>query len=729
MSLRTPPANMPEIESLLGEIAESPKEISGDFLGRLVALLRPGRVQGAEQAGAPFEAFVALLDERPALSAALAEHLRAVLLSRMHRTLFAESGILTSTGFFTGFWQRLLARLLPPAVDPDFLRDLVAEVFDDPHDGEWIAQVPDSAWNALLGRLGCFDESFAPVRRHIRQELLEAMRLVGHRLAALGMDPALVRYSPALARYESPFLAQSDEVKDFITRHGDPANPVAHDGHLEVLLGHCTEFVAQIRRKSHETGVGVNLVFVLARIEQLVARMKLLRQLAVPDANDPVEATRTRAVRFTATLIRAENRRNRFGEIFDGTTQLLARRVTEHASKSGEHYVTESREEYREMFRAAAGAGLIVAVMALSKILTAKLGLPGFWQAVAFSLIYGLGFVIVHILHLTIATKQPAMTAATIAAALDGSSDKDARLDRIAQLAAQVSRTQWVSIAGNVAIGFLTSLAIAMVGAEFLGWRPVGADKAGLLLHELHPWKSLALFHAGIAGVYLFLSGLISGYYDNQSLFFRVPDRIRRVKWMRRLIGQKRVDKVARYVEYNLGALAGNFLFGVMLGATGTIGAFFGLPVDIRHVSFSSANLAYALQALDFQVGWKIVALSAAGVLAIAAVNLFVSFTLALRVALKSRGIEADETDGLTRRVVERFRASPREFFLPPREASGGEQALAPAPRPSPRPTPRSSPRLTPRGTPRVAPSTDASASPSPREGDEPPSAKPPETP
>jgi site-specific recombinase len=96
---------------------------------------------------------------------------------------------------------------------------------------------------------------------------------------------------------------------------------------------------------------------VLARIEQLVARMKLLRQLAVPDASEPVEATRTRAVQFTATLIRAENRRNRFGEIFDGTTQLLARRVTEHASKSGEHYVTETREEYRGMFRAARRRG------------------------------------------------------------------------------------------------------------------------------------------------------------------------------------------------------------------------------------------------------------------------------------------------------------------------------------------------------------------------------------
>lgn len=669
MSVHVPLNQLPEVEQLLGEMAAAPDEISGDYLSRLVSLLRPGRVRDAAEAAAPLEGLVALLDERPALAAALSAHIRNVLLSRMHRTLFAESGILTSTGFLTGFWARLLGRILPPAVDPDFLRDLVAEVFDDSQDGEWVMLIPDATWLALLERIGVFGPDFQPVRRHIRKELLEALRMTAHRLAALGMDAALVRYAPSLAKHESPFLAQSDEVKDFIGKHLDPELPVRHDGHLEVLLGQCTEFVDRIRRKSHETGVGVNLVFVLARIEQLVDRMRLLRKLAVPDPETPGSDARLHGVHFMRDLIRAENRRNRFTELFDGTVQILARRVTDHASKSGEHYVTETRSEYREMFRAAAGAGLIVAVMALTKIMTGGLGLPLFWQAVAFSLIYGLGFVVVHMLHLTIASKQPAMTAATIAAAFDGSTDREARLGRIAELAAQVSRTQWVSIAGNVSIGFLTALAIAMVGDVFLGWEPVTPAKANVLLHELDPWRSLALFHAGIAGVYLFLSGLISGYYDNQSLFYRVPDRIRRVKWLRRLLGTERLDRVARYVEYNLGALAGNFLFGCMLGATGSIGLLFGLPVDIRHVAFAASNLAYGLQALDFATGVQVIVLGALGVVLIGLVNLVVSFLLAMRVAIASRGIEREETRGLTRAVFARLRASPREFFLPPREA------------------------------------------------------------
>jgi len=655
------------LDALLEEIASRPGELSGEPLGRLVALIRPARRQAVEVAEERFRLFLARLTVRPDLAAGLALHVQAVLLSRMHRTLYAESGVLTSQGFLTGLWSRLLGRLLPPAVDPDFLLDLVTEIFDEARDGQWVAALPSELWSALFDRLGVYGAGYAPVRSHCRNELFEAMRMTSHRLAALGMEPALLRYLPALARHESPFLAQSDEVRILLTTHALGAEPTPHDGHLEVLLGHCTDFVASIRRLSRESGVGVNLVFALARIEQLVERLRLLRTLALPDVGEPAEAARTRTVGFIVRLVRNASRRNRLGELFEGTTQLLARRVTEQASKSGEHYVTETRAELGLMFRAAAGAGLIVAVMALTKILASGLDLAPFWVAVSYSLIYGLGFVLVHILHLTIATKQPAMTAATLAAVIGDEKDADARLDRLAELAAQVSRTQWVSIAGNVVIGFLTALFIVMVGGEFLGWHPVSASKATHLLEDLHPWRSLALFHAAVAGVYLFLSGLISGYYDNQALYNRVPERLRRVKWLRALLGPQRLDRVATYVEHNLGALVGNFLFGCMLGSTGIVGAFFGLPIDIRHVSFASANLAYALQAQGFDIGWRAIAVGTLGVILIGVVNLVVSFVLALKVALRSRGITAAETDGLTARVLQRIRRTPLEFFVPPK--------------------------------------------------------------
>jgi site-specific recombinase len=654
--------------ALLEDAARHPDDSSGDRLTRLVALLRPHGREGLAAAESRFHGLLRLLASRPDLASALSHYLKTVLVSRMHRTLYSESGVLANQGFFSGLVSRVLGRMLPPAINDDFLRDLFSEVFDASDDGEWMVAIPREDWETLFERLDLDGEAFAAARRQCRHEVFEAMRMASHRLAALGMEPALLRYMPALARHESPFLAQSDEVRELIRLHAGSETPQPYDGHFEVLLEQCSSYIDTIRRRSREAGVGVNLVFLLARIEQIADRLRLLRTLALPDAADDPSTLRARAIDFFLRLVQQENRRHSLRDLFAGTTQLLARRVTEQASRSGEHYVTGTRSEFVAMFRAAAGAGVIIGVMALIKILISKLGLPPVWEAVAYSLDYGLGFVLIHILHLTIATKQPAMTAATLAAALDGKQSRDARLGVLVELAAQVSRTQWISIAGNVSIGFIMALSIAMTAGQFIDWHPVDPVKGAHLLHDLHPWQSLAILHAAIAGVFLFLSGLISGYYDNQSLYHRVPERLLRVKWLRALLGEARLARFARYIELNLGALAGNFLFGCMLGSTPVIGTLLGLPLDIRHVAFASANLAYGLEALSFDVDWHAIAIGALGVVLIGLTNLTVSFSLAMRVALRSRGIQPEHTRGLSVKLARRFLTRPRDFFWPPKD-------------------------------------------------------------
>ena len=662
---------------LLDELRDGGVASGGGWLARLVATVRPARREGNDAAASRLRVLVRLLEERPEYAAAFASHLNLLLSTRMHRVLYADPGVLSSHGFGTGLVRRLLGRLLPPAVDTDYLRDLVDEVFDHPRDHEWMEAVPRGDWDRLLRAIGVDGAAFEPARRRCRHEVLEAMRLASVRLAALGTESSLLQYLPALARHESPFLVQAAEMRDFLL--GQLGEREADDGsHHEVLLRQCQDYVDAVRRRSREAGVSVDLVYLLARIELTIERVRRLRGLLVPvDAAslepaaatpDPAAAARARMLDFFLRLVRQENRRNSVRDLFRGATELLARRVTEQASRSGEHYITASRGEFVAMYRAAAGAGFIIAALALLKLKITALHLPLLWEGVAYSLNYGLGFVLIHLLHLTIATKQPAMTATTLAAALDGRDSREARLDALAELAAEVSRTQWVSIAGNVTVTMLTAFAISLTAVQFLGWSAAGPDKAAQLLHDLHPWQSLALLHAAIAGVFLFLSGLISGYCDNQALYHRIPQRLRRVKWLRRAIGERRLGRLADYVEHNLGALAGNFLFGCMLGFTPVIGALLGLPLDIRHVAFASANFAYGLVGLQFAVPPTTVVVTLAGVLLIGLVNLLVSFSLALRVALRSRGINRAQTEGMWRRVLRRFLERPRDFFWPPAE-------------------------------------------------------------
>jgi len=272
----------------------------------------------------------------------------------------------------------------------------------------------------------------------------------------------------------------------------------------------------------------------------------------------------------------------------------------------------------------------------------------------------------VDMLHFTIATKQPAMTAALIAAAIDKGRQT---LDELVELVVRVLRSQFIAIVGNVALAMPTAYAIAWLWRGVSGQHLVNPDKAQFLLHELDPIHSLAIPHAAIAGVCLFLSGLIAGYYDNKAVYGQIGVRLRQLRWLRKLFGKARLARVAEYVGNNLGGLAGNVFFGVLLGSTGTLGFLFGLPLDIRHITFSSANFAFALVGLEHQLSWQQWVLCLSGILLIGLTNLTVSFALALLVALRSRGVSFGQGRVLARLLWRRFMVGARDFFLPPRES------------------------------------------------------------
>ena len=423
----------------------------------------------------------------------------------------------------------------------------------------------------------------------------------------------------------------------------------------------CRRALDDVTAHLEEYGVSVGLVYKIELARQQLERIGSLVGLATGERVAIGEIGR-----FVAALIRDMHAQRSVRALFRSNLDLLTRKIAERTGKTGEHYITRDRVEYAEMLRSSGRGGALTGLTVFGKFVLVGHGLPPFVEGVIASLNYALSFCAIQFVHGTLATKQPAMTAATLAGALDGRDNREARLDALAELAAEVSRTQWVSIAGNVTITMLTAFAIALTAVQFVGWNAADPAKAAHLLHDLHPWRSLALLHAAIAGVYLFLSGLISGYYDNKALYHRIPQRLRRVKWLRALLGEERLARLADYVEHNLGALAGNFLFGCMLGFTPIVGELLGLPLDIRHVAFASANFAYGLVGLQFAVPPATVVVSVAGVLLVGLVNLVVSFSLALRVALRSRGIEPEQTEGLWGRVLQRFLRAPRDFFWPP---------------------------------------------------------------
>jgi site-specific recombinase len=651
---------------ILEQLCSHPATRDIEPLRILLAALRPQRAEDIVQATGNLLTLIALLGNEPRYAAALRDYLLQVIGERKLVHLCTDTGILENKGFFAELWQRLNDKWLPPTVNDDYLKDLLGQVFDHSTDWHWICGIDDSVWEALLKALGFHWRRTREFHDAMLRELLEAAQVLSYRITAIGLEPELVRNHPAIERFESPFLRQNAEIVRFVDDFQrwllDHRHHREDRRQIEVLLEQCEEVVAKIHRQAERNGVSVSLTRFLLRLTQSVDRLRTLLILLDPGT---IAEARSAGIGLFKKLVAADGVKLSVSELFRTNTELLALQVTERAGRSGEHYVTRDASEWTTMFRSASGAGFIVGFMAMVKLLTSKLVLAPFGFALFYSLNYSLGFMLIHMLHFTIATKQPAMTAAAIAASIDKGKQK---MHELAELVVCVFRSQFIAILGNVLVALPTALVLSMAWFRLYGHHLADADKVRHLLHELDPLRSLSLFHAAIAGVCLFLSGLIAGYYDNKAAYNEIPGRLRQLRWLCRLLGEARLLRVTDYIGANLGALAGNFFLGIMLGSIGTLGFIFGLPIDIRHITFASANFAIAVVGADFVLTPQQWTISLLGIALIGAANLAVSFSLALAVALRSRRISFSNGSALIGMLLKRFWYTPREFFFPPRD-------------------------------------------------------------
>ena len=104
-----------------------------------------------------------------------------------------------------------------------------------------------------------------------------------------------------------------------------------------------------------------------------------------------------------------------------------------------------------------------------------------------------------------------------------------------------------------------------------------------------------------------------------------------------------------------------------MLGSMGTIGFILGLPLDIRHIAFASANFIQGLINLNDTPELGLIFVSFLGVLLIGLTNLFVSFTLTIIVALRARRVRFEQWKPLAKLVLTHFLTRPSDFFWPPK--------------------------------------------------------------
>jgi site-specific recombinase len=641
------------------------------FIADLVAEIRPPKSQQTDVAVKSIQALCYLLHTDHEKARLLREAMLQLLSEHNPISLFLISRHSVFSGFFSEMRRRLSHKLLPDAIDSAYLVDLFALFFNKSGDDLWVDAVPDSVWAELITAMR-FDLADKTLAASCQQNLFAATQVLSYRIAALGLEPELLRNHPELEQHTSPFVMQQSELAEVLTVQAAEEGKIDIK-HILVMLDQCKSIVAKIRRNSAQTGTSINLTQLLQRILKQVARLEDL--LNILNNFQQGEPANTEIVQLFKALVYSECHKNDLHEHWQESMEMIAVRVTENASRTGEHYITENRNEYFALMRSAMGAGIIIGIMAMIKILLARHHFAPLTEGIFFALNYGLGFILIHILHFTVATKQPAMTAAAIAATIDNASDsKSKEMDNLIAMIANTMRSQLIAIFGNVVVVVPVAMLLAWAALHYTDQPFVPADKAYQLLASIDPVHSGSLIYAAIAGVCLFLSGLIAGYHDNLAVYNKIPQRLRAVKWLQKLLGLPRLDRVASYVENNLGALAGNFYFGCMLGGMSALGVLLGLPIDIRHITFSSAFVGFASVSLDFMLSWQAAAYAALGLVLIGLINLAVSFGLALYVAMKSRKVHFNQWHTLVVSLAKRLNEHPAEFIMPPKKNSDLEQ-------------------------------------------------------
>lgn len=637
----------------------------------LVNRLRPKNPNDAEEVKQRIHTFIRTLLLTPTSAILLQNFLLKLISQYKQLSLYADSGILSLDGFWNQLSQRLGAHFLPLVEDGQQLRTLVGKIFHQENDHEWLDLIEKQDWISLFSLIS--ESQSNTIEKQIsKNELIKAITVLSYRISGIGLYPEFINAQPEITEYESPFLVQNREIVEFIEKYKKQIDdqdavvvmPPPDASQAFVMLDQCREAVLKIRRATRRIGVSISLTYLLSLLEQAIDRIELLLSLLA--SKDEVRYVALGELLIDVTKAHYDEKSVR--HLLSSTSELIALQVTENASKTGEHYVSTDKAGFFGMYKAAAGAGAIIATMATLKILTARLVLAPFGHAFLYSMNYALGFMLIHILHFTVATKQPAMTAAALASTVQQQKgSKTAQIAELAALIINIIRTQFIAILGNISIAIPTAALITFLWQYNLGEPLLNHNKSAAVLHSLNPFTSLAVPHAAIAGVCLFLSGLLAGYFDNLAIYRKVGPRLKQHRRLKRLMGQQRLDKFATYIETNLGALAGNFLFGIMLGSMGTIGFILGLPLDIRHIAFASANFIQGLMTIG-SPDLALMIVSFLGVMLIGLTNLFVSFTLTIIVALRARRVRFAQWKPLAKLVMTHFLTRPSDFFWPPKQ-------------------------------------------------------------
>ena len=652
-----------------GADADAPLAERVVWIEQLLAWVRARGGAAAEGGAAPatrIRFFLQVLERHPDRRLAVSLLVRNTLRELSAIGLLCETGLPRASAFVQEFSDRLASKMLPAAPAENDMSVLFRRVFPDEGDADWVAALPSGVLDGIGNLLQHGEDVDAgDPWSSFRRDAADALMILASQVQAIGLSQRVRQRTATERPLDTPFAGLSSTVHDYIEAAVGSERAEAEEAAVKSFMARCGTALGDVTRHLENYGVSIDLVYQLERAQLSLQRMEAIVLLRGRDRSDHASTAH-----FVAALIRANYAQDSLRLLLRGNLKLMTRRIVESARKTGDHYITRDGHEYRAMLASAAIGGAVTGMTIIVKIATVGHGLPLFIDGLIASVNYALSFVLIHALHGTLATKQPAMTAAAMAHQLNSARARG-RLRGFVDEVANLVRSQVAAILGNLMLVIPAALLVqAMLLLAGFGHLP-DHEHALQYVESLSVW-SAAPFYAATTGVLLWLSALIAGWFENWATFRRLPEAIAQAPRIKALLGPERAARAATLIENNVAALGGNVSLGLLLGMAPVFAAFFGLPLEVRHVTLSTGQLApaswsYGAGIFSLAVFWWAVV----GIGVIGFLNLTVSFGLALTVAIRSTGRGAVSRRRLRRAVFARVRTAPLDFLVPPRNPPG----------------------------------------------------------
>ena len=561
--------------------------------------------------------------------------------------------------------KRTGQKLLPDYSETNSAEYLIQECFYKNGDDIWIINIENKKLEKLFIVLEMVDQFTMTRGSFINDQLLHALEIISMRIAVLGMDKKLLSMVTEFTEYSNPFFILQKEVNQYIsesnTLNNSPGKIAESKAQINILVNQCQKFISKAYENISEKGIDYKVHLQLIQLEKLLERKALI--LEFMESGDSVNNL-YKTIDLNKTLLKIFHNKSRIGEFINKSTQIYAREITRNIALKGEDYITSSKEQYWNLFYKALGGGLIVGFACLFKLKMASWDVSLLMKAVTYSLNYSGAFIMIYLLQFSLATKHPAMTAAALAKQLEEDLNTSANYTKLTLTVAKIWRSQFIAFVGNILM--VMPIALILIFLWNLTFNEnIAATKFEELIQDLNMLETPLIFHAAYAGIFLFISGLIAGSVANKIKTKKIPERIKKHRLLIDILGAKKVNAIAEFVDHYWAGVISNLWFGVFMGSLAVVGDIIGWNLDVRHITFAAGNFMLGLFGSNFNLSNYQIFMSILGVGLIGFINFIVSFSLSLFLALRSRGIRISQLDDVLIAIKNRFFLKPLSFFIP----------------------------------------------------------------